>query len=457
MAIINGTNNDETLLGTTENDIINGFAGNDNISGAGGNDTLFGGFGVNILDGGIGIDTASYAGSSNNVIASLETRTATFFGGSDSFFNIENLAGSNNDDILTGDNGANTLDGSFGNDFLFGRAGNDRLLGGAGSDVLKGEIGNDVLLGGDGVDLLEGGDDSDLLKGDKGNDTMIGGNGNDAFEWVDGDGSDIIQGDAGSDNLLFNGSATQGDQISLSQVGAEILLQRTNLTPVTLRTQSIETFNAINGLGGDDLLTVSNLSLSSGVSFIQFTGGDGNDRLVVSSTSSVFNAGGGNGNDALSGGNNNDQLFGDQGNDILAGGFGNDLLTGATGTNLGRGEIDVLVGGAGRDTFVLNNFYDDGNIIADGDAINFFNGIDGTGDFARIIDFKAGEDIIRLSGSRSNYQLKAITNSLQGGSSTQDIGIFKNTGFLQPLELIGIVQDAPGILNLNNTTQFTFF
>ncbi|MDZ8105747.1 MAG: calcium-binding protein [Nostoc sp. DedQUE12a] len=454
MATLNGTNSNDFILGTVDSDTINGFAGDDLINGLGGNDVLIGGFGNNILNGAGGINTASYAEFGNNVNASLETQKATFFGGNDTLFSIQNLVGGNNGDILTGDGGANIIDGGFGSDLIFGRAGDDRLLGSAGRDTLRGEIGNDVLLGGDGVDLLEGGDGGDSLRGDKDNDTMIGGNGDDQFTWVDGDGSDLIQGDSGNDTVVFNGSFTQGDQITLSQVGTDILLQRTNLTAVTLKTQGIENFNAINGLGGDDRLIVSNLNAGSGVSFIQFTGGDGNDSLLVNSTSVVFNTGGGRGNDTLSGGNGNDSLFGDEGNDFLAGGVGNDTLEGARISNLGRGEVDVLIGGAGRDTFVLNNFYDDGNNLTDGDIRNLGDGIDGTGDFARIIGFS--DDLIRLSGPRSNYELKTISNSLAQGSSTPDVGIFKKTGSLHPLELIGIVQDAPTTLNLDNITQFSF-
>lgn len=84
------------------------------------------------------------------------------------------------------------------------------------------------------------------------------------------------------------------------------------------------------------------------------------------------------------------------------------------------------------------------------------SGIDGLSDFARITDFKVGEDIIQLGGSRSSYELKPITNSLRGGSAAQDMGVFKKTGFAQPLELIAIVQDAPSNLNINDTTQFRF-
>jgi Ca2+-binding RTX toxin-like protein len=373
------------------------------------------------------------------------------------------LPGNNESDTLIGNPRGNFSGGAendlaFGterNDILSGGAGNDTLLGLAGFDTLNGELGNDSLLGGDGGDVLDGGDGADFLAGNEGKDILNGGSGDDLFQWVDGDGTDLIQGGEGKDKLLFNGSV-QGDNLSLSQSDSEVLLQRTNLVPATLITQGIESFDAINGGGGDDVLNISNLPVASGVEFIKFAGGDGNDRLNANSNVSPnINASGGNGNDNLTGGNGNDELLGDRGNDIIFGGFGNDRIIGAESTNLGRGEIDVLIGGAGRDTFVLNNFYDDGNNLIDGDVINFFNGIDGTGDFARILDFKVGEDLIQLSGSRSSYQLKPITGSLQGGSAAQDIGIFKNTGFLQPLELIAIVQDAPSGLNINDSTQFT--
>jgi Ca2+-binding RTX toxin-like protein len=338
---------------------------------------------------------------------------------------------------------------------LEGRSGGDRIFGG---------LGNDTLLGGDGIDILNGGDGSDNISGDKGNDTMIGGNGSDSFSWVDGDGSDVIRGDAGSDNLFFSGSLTQGDVITLNPVGTEIVLQRTNLVPITLRMESIETFNAINTGGGDDLFIVKDLLTSSGVTAIHFNGEGGNDFMQITNTSAKIIASGGLGNDAIVGANSNDSLFGDEGNDTLLGGAGDDTLTGANSLSPtpGRGEIDILVGGAGQDTFVLNNFYNDGDGLADGDASNFldnpFASFDGTGDFARILDFRVGEDKIQLSGPRSSYELRTIktTNSLSGGSSAPDVGIFKKGAFLQPAELIAIVQDAPTNLNLASTSQFTF-
>jgi Ca2+-binding RTX toxin-like protein len=446
MALVNGTRG---------NDNLNGTAASDTIRGSFGDDTLFGGFfGDDLLDGEGGNDTATYLGFGNNINASLETNKATFFGGSGTFVSIENLIGGNNQDVLIGHNFNNLIDGSFGSDDISGRAGDDRLIGGDGFDTLRGEAGNDNLRGGNDADLLDGGDGFDFLAGDKGNDTMIGGNGDDNFQWVNGDGSDLIQGDGGRDELLFNGSIEQGDNINLSKSGSNIILQRTNLVPVTLTTTGIESFNAINGLGGDDVLNISDIDVTSGVRFIQFTGGEGNDRLNTNNVTANIDSTGGNGNDILIGGIAGDTLSGDRGNDVISGGGGNDRIKGAESANLGRGEIDVLIGGPGVDTFVLDNFYDDGNILADGDAANFFNGIDGTGDFARIRDFKIGDDRIQLSGPRTNYELKPITNSLQGGSTAQDMGIFKKTGFAQPLELIAIVQDAPSNLNINDANQF---
>jgi Ca2+-binding RTX toxin-like protein len=498
MAVIRGKFFNDNLKGTSASDTLQGF---------GGDDTLFGGFsGEDLLDGGPGNDTASYlelTKFNGPVNASLETNKATFLGSSGTFISIENLIGSNDRDTLTGNAENNRIEGHFGSDDISGRAGNDTLIGGAGLDTLKGELGDDSLLGdgdadlleggdgkdflaggtgfdilkgelgddrlfgGDDADLLEGGDGGDFLGGGKGNDTILGGSGNDEFQWMDdgrdliggGDGSDLIQGGDGTDNLFFFGSTARSDKIELTQSGSDVVLRRTNLIPVTLTTQGIESFQAINTGNGDDILTLSNLPVTSGVKFIQFMAGEGNDRLDAdSNVSPNITAIGGNGNDSLTGGNGNDKLFGGEENDVIFGGNGNDLIQGAGISNLGRSEIDALTGGAGQDTFVLDNFYNDGNLILDRE-IEFFNGfnsIDGMADFARITDFKVGEDLIQLSGLRDSYELKPITNSLQGGSADRDMGIFKKGLVLEPLELIAIVQDAPSDLNINDSAQFKF-
>jgi Ca2+-binding RTX toxin-like protein len=83
---------------------------------------------------------------------------------------IENIDGSDFDDVLTGDELDNRLNGSDGNDVLRGGGGNDFLLGSDaiddfGSDVAYGEGGDDTLVGSSGSDTLIGGAGGDLMYG----------------------------------------------------------------------------------------------------------------------------------------------------------------------------------------------------------------------------------------------------------------------------------------------------
>ncbi len=363
---------------------------------------------------------------------------------------------------------------------LRGVAEADIINGDRGDDIIQGLGGNDVLNGGDGIDLLEGGDGNDNVSGNKGNDTILGGAGNDRLFWIDGDGSDNISGGTGFDTVTFTGASTvtqsngvrvPGDDIltlTLDPASDAVFLRRTNLTPVTLKVDTVESFE-INGLEGNDSLTVDSL-IGSGISSISFRGGAGNDFLNArdngSAAMSVF---GDAGNDNLLTGNRNDRLEGGAGNDSLFGNNGNDTLIGVnTGNfvNPGRGERDVLIGGAARDLFVLgsrgtNNaplvFYDDGDLDFDG-GNNVFTGMDGVSDFAHIVDFIPGLDRFQLAGSARDYVIRDVGGSLSRGSVVQDVGIFKaRPSLTQPDELIAIVQDVGrGRLSLTNSSQFTY-
>src|SRR5262245_4966499 len=105
--LVEGTDSSEVIDGadgvTNDQDIIFGRGGNDIIKGAGGNDTLIGGDGADSLNGGAGTDTAAYVDSDEGVVVDLGLNEA--FGGTaegDTFISIENLIGSNHDDILIG-------------------------------------------------------------------------------------------------------------------------------------------------------------------------------------------------------------------------------------------------------------------------------------------------------------------------------------------------------------------
>ena len=111
----------------------------ENIFGSGFADILIGNLGDNIINGGGGVDTVSYQNvklDEGGVTVNLGKTAAqdTLGSGFDTLLGIENLIGSQNDDILIGNAQRNELSGSNGNDVLQGRGGADRLSGGIGDD-----------------------------------------------------------------------------------------------------------------------------------------------------------------------------------------------------------------------------------------------------------------------------------------------------------------------------------
>ena len=88
---------------------------------------------------------------------------------------VENVKGTNFDDMITGNSRTNVLEGGEGNDILRGATGSDTLRGGHGNDELYGEAGLDQLFGDAGDDRLEGGFDGllDRLTGGAGADSFV--------------------------------------------------------------------------------------------------------------------------------------------------------------------------------------------------------------------------------------------------------------------------------------------
>lgn len=104
--VVDGTSNNDVLIGTNADDLIRGFDGDDIIIGQAGNDCLIGG---------------------------------------------------NGDDTVIAGAGNDAITGNQGNDLLFGAAGDDRILGGQDNDVLFGGLGDDFLDGGKSFDSCSGG------------------------------------------------------------------------------------------------------------------------------------------------------------------------------------------------------------------------------------------------------------------------------------------------------------
>ncbi|MFT4183274.1 MAG: VWA domain-containing protein [Rhizobium sp.] len=166
---------------TIENLVLTGSAA---INGTGNalNNVITANAANNVIDGGAGADMVSYSGAASAVTVSLAVTTAQATGGSgtDTLTAIENIQGSNYNDVLTGNSGANTLNGG---------AGDDRLNGGAGNDYLIGDKGNDILT------------DS------TGDDRMNGGVGNDTYRVAGNSGSVLIEDSTGTDTLDASGTA----------------------------------------------------------------------------------------------------------------------------------------------------------------------------------------------------------------------------------------------------------
>ncbi len=179
MAIINGTNGNDTRNGTNGDDEIYGLAGNDTlyglngsdyINGGAGNDSLYGGEGDDYINGGEGIDRLEggngndfyVVDSSSDVIVENGTGrdaiSASLSWTLASTSTVEDLLLSGSGAINgTGNSLNNSNIWNSCNNVLYGKAGNDALTGWEGDDFLLGGIGNDTLFGSDGNDTLRGG------------------------------------------------------------------------------------------------------------------------------------------------------------------------------------------------------------------------------------------------------------------------------------------------------------
>ena len=310
-----GGQGNDLLLGNTGNNLLQGNAGADTLSGDGGQDTLRGGGGNDSLNGGAGTDTVDFSQETAPVSVILYGNQSHGLSiGVDTLTAIENIVGSQFNDLVYGDSGDNLIQGGLGQDTLDGAEGHDTLQGQTGDDLLNGLAGNDSLEGGEGNDSLYGWADLDTLVGGLGDDRLFGGAQADVLDG--GDGADNLEGDDGNDTLT-------------GAVGND-----------TLRGWNDN--DSMDGGDGDDALfggAGADVMLG-GVGTDNLEGDDGNDTIT-----------GGIGNDTLRGWNDNDSLDGGDGNDLVVGWSGNDSLVGGLGDDslFGDDGADTLVGGAGGD------------------------------------------------------------------------------------------------------------
>ena len=392
----------DTLTGDDLENVLNGGAGNDTLNGGLGDDFLEGDAGDDtIIGGGHGSagDTASYRNSPAAVDIKIGAGVTALdgYGDSDTLTDIQNIDGSDNDDILIGDGNSNTLRGY---------AGNDRLTGGAGDDVLIGDVGDDILAG-------EAGADSYQFEDAWGTDTIN--------SVTDGTANILDFSRAVGDitvTVNANGTISANDSVSALNdvVGTGRVIGGQGNDHFVLNPGSTNNPILDGGPDGSDSLDYSafttnlNIDLSSGsatgtsgISGIDnLIGGAGDDTLKLGTGGGILV--GGSGTDHLIGGSGTDQLLGGAGDDTLEGGLGDDILEGGSGA-------DVLVGGAGSDTASYVTFQTDADstgLVVDLSGVRVATG-DAAGDSFNGIE--------NLTGSMGNDTLvgDAGSNILSGG------------------------------------------
>ncbi|MDO9338728.1 MAG: hypothetical protein Q7T61_20240 [Caulobacter sp.] len=409
-------------------DTLSGGDGDDVLHGGGGDDILLGGAGSDVIDGGDGVDTASFGDSTQAMFADLQAHYAGDTDGveieNDQLLGIENLEGSNFDDVLRGDAGANVISGGDGVDQILGRAGEDTLDGGDDDDFLRGDAGDDQVNGGTGNDYVHGGEGDDIIDGGDGVDRV-------AFSLQAGDvqtgvtvdlnvqgvaqdtghGFDVLIGIEHASGTIYNDTIDggSGDNWLWGQDGDDVLLGGDGDDMLEVGTGN----HTVDGGGDIDVLKF-NLMGETPTNVVFSLALQGEEQVFGGGTIIAT------GIEHLSGGAGDDFLTGDTGGNIIAGGAGGDTLEGAGGDDLllGDGLYGVTgIGYSGDITYEEDNAATEGDPALSGDDLMY--GGDGND---RIV---AGGGVDELHGDAGDDILEAgAGDDIIDGGADYDIAVF---------------------------------
>jgi Ca2+-binding RTX toxin-like protein len=356
-----------------------GNASDNVITGGTGNDTLSGGAGADEFHGGAGTDTVSYSDSAVGITMNFATGVFSGIASGDTFYDIENIAGSGKSDVFVENGDSHSFASSGGYDIVSYEAATAGITIDFATANQIGIAAGDILTN---IEVIQGSAFDDTFVGD--------GNANNFMGAV---GADNITGGAGADGAWY--------------------LSSLNAVQITLG-------GTVSGgdATGDTLTGIENLV---GSSFADLLIGDaGNNRLD-----------GGDGNDAIAGGDGADNIYGDLGGDFgitgsgalqvdeLYGGDGNDYIQTAT-----NDAGSLAYGEAGNDTVQVNHgeaFGGIGNdfIAVTGNGTGYGEG--GDDDLwvtnGGVAFGGSGQD--KLTGSGSGY-------NLFGGDDFDTLNLFGN-------------------------------
>lgn len=472
---INGLGNDlvNTILGNTGNNTLRGLGGNDVLTDVDGNDYLDGGAGDDTMTGGVGNDTyvvdsaadqvtEAANGGTDWVISSVTYTLAPA---------LENLRLAGNGNINgVGNTGANTiigndaansiLNGLSGDDYIDGRGGADGMIGGTGNDTYVIDNSADQITesAGEGTDiaftsvsytlggsvsieqlvLVAGAGDIDGV-GNALNNSIVGNEGNNRLDGQGG--ADVMTGGAGSDTYIVDSAGDVVDDVS-GTADAVIASVSFNLSTDGPSIEILELVGdaALTGIGNDLDNTIRGNNganfLDGGAGTNLLIGGSGNDTYVINDESDrVIEAGPDTdidevrsrvsytlddnienlvllaGSGPINGTGNalNNTIIGNESTNALNGADGNDYLDGG-----GTGEADVMTGGIGDDTFIVDNTSD--NIIEAPNA-----GVDVVRSSATY-SLSANLEVLELTGTAAiNGTGNASNNTIRGNSGANRI------------------------------------
>ena len=222
---------------------------------------------------------------------------------------------------------------------------------------------------------------------------------------------------------------------------------------------------SINGMAGNDVFTLSNISVGGDKGALAVLGGDGADSLTISNISvggGVY-LDGGSGTDVFSisnisvasganfsvyGGTENDSIYASGisvggGSVLFDGGTGNDSIT-AGSFNITSGNISIS-GGAGSDTFALSN------ISVGGGTVNIYGGADN--DSITLNDVSVTSGALNIYGGETDgtdsdlFNISKVSGiSIISGTNDSDTFAF-NVGDAGALSIAGL--DNSDIISLS--------
>ncbi len=361
MALISGTDGDDTLQASKATDTLAGGAGNDFYF-------------ISSTLTKVGEKTGE---GSDSVSTSLGSYTLGD--------NLEDLQHSNASAFRGTGNGLdNRINGNAGNDSLDGGAGNDTLWGNGGDNSLLGGTGDDQLVAGGRADLLDGGLGNDTLFGGAGQATLRGGIGEDSLVAQTMGG--VIDGGDDHDQLwlpnnrgnycIITVNATDTRLLDLVS-GKQLLLRGVEIIQFKDISYTIESLRERAATPQTDHFTSTGPNKT-------MAGGGGNDIYRILHTNVIVIEQAGEGTDTVE--SSLDHTLADNVENLVlldsadVSGTGNDLknvITGNDGDNRldGGAGADTLSGGLGSDVYVVDNAAD---VIIEGEDANAYDMVETT-------------------------------------------------------------------------------